>query len=154
MKIQFACSVAILYMAFRNTCFSSAVIYHSQRTTMDHRVRSLLSRKTRSTNASTGLINAKTETEDTFLYYEKYSAYFVFPLIMLCSGWLYVIFFHRMFEQFQEIAKKYELQVTEKQCHVQANIWMNNLSVAKTPRSSKETKLKELKLSWKLKYSD
>ena len=111
-------------------------------------------------------VKAKTETEDTFLYYEKYSAYLdalnrgnlcvpsdnVVQWTTLC----YIFFTEcstgevcRSFlkKQFQEIARKYELQVTEKQCHVQANIWMNNFSIAKTPRSSKEIKLKELKLS-------
>ena len=50
-------------------------------------------------------------------------------------------------EQFNFIASKYELQINRRQCRALANILLKNYSVFLTPRSSKEVKLKELKLS-------
>ena len=108
--------------------------------------------------------------EDTFIYYLKYSEYFnaldrgeltiptdttvqwtVFCFIFfvnsiesatysnLCGKFLE--------EQFSVIASRYELKVNRRQCRALANIFLKNYSVFITPRSSKEVKLKELKLN-------
>ena len=50
-------------------------------------------------------------------------------------------------DQFSKIAEKFEFRVSRLQCHSLANTWLKNYSVMTTPRSSKEVKLKELKLS-------
>ena len=47
---------------------------------------------------------------------------------------------------FTDIAEKYCFDVTPSQCRVLANIFMNNYSILKSPDSTKEARLKELKL--------
>ena len=52
-----------------------------------------------------------------------------------------------MAQQFNFIASKYEFRINRRQCRALANILLKNYSVFITPRSSKEVKLKELKLN-------
>lgn len=49
--------------------------------------------------------------------------------------------------QFSQIAETYGFPVTEQKSRMMGNILLKNLSIMMTPNSSKETKLKELKLS-------
>lgn len=52
-----------------------------------------------------------------------------------------------MVNVFMHIATKYNFNVEEKHCRTLANIFLKNFSIMNTPGSSKETKLKVLKLS-------
>ena len=109
-----------------------------------------------------------TREYDTMFYYNKYSDYFdaldrgnlekptdsivqwtVFCYIFvsqtiererdMCGKFLA--------DQFASIAEKYEFEVNRIQCRSLANIWLKKYSVMSTPRSSKEVKLKEIKLN-------
>ena len=111
------------------------------------------------------------ETEDdTFIYYQKYSEYFdalnrgelTYPTDTTVQWTIFCfIFFASSIEstvnsnlcgkflekQFDFIASKYELKINKRQCRALANIFLKKYSVFITPRSSKEVKLKELKLN-------
>ena len=106
------------------------------------------------------------ETADTTEYYERHSAYLdALDRGELCvpgdniAQWTiycFVLFIQfsedlcRKFviAQFTDIAEKYCFDVTPSQCRVLANIFMNNYSILKSPDSTKEARLKELKLEW------
>ena len=111
------------------------------------------------------------ETEDdTYIYYHRYSEYFdaldrgelTYPTDTTVQWTIFCfIFFASSIEstvnsnlcgkflekQFDFIASKYELKINKRQCRALANIFLKKYSVFITPRSSKEVKLKELKLN-------
>ena len=104
------------------------------------------------------------ETTDTTEYYERHSAYLdALDRGQLCvpgdniAQWtIYCFVLFTQFSedlcrkfviaQFTDIAEKYCFDVTPSQCRVLANIFMNNYSILKSPDSTKEARLKELKL--------
>ena len=107
---------------------------------------------------------SKGEESDTKEYFKRYSDYFdALNRGQLCepgdnvTQWTIFCFilFTQLSEdlcrtfvvnQFVDVAEKYCLTITVPQCRVLANILLNNYSVLKTPASTKEARLKELKL--------
>ena len=110
------------------------------------------------------------DEDDTTMYYQKYSDYFdalnrgelITPTDTTVQWTVFCSIFFAdsientinvnlcgkfLEEQFNFIASKYEFRINRRQCRALANILLKNYSVFITPRSSKEVKLKELKLN-------
>ena len=107
------------------------------------------------------------EADDTMFYYQKYSSYFdaldrgglhkPSDSVVRWSIFCYIFFVQLMdrsidvcgkflIQQFSFIAKKFDFDINQRQCRALANMWLKNFSTLSTPRSAKESKLKEIKL--------
>ena len=109
------------------------------------------------------------EEDDTMLYYNKFSEYFdaldrgglrkPTDSAVQWTIFCFIFFTHAienskvalcgkfLAEQFAEISSRYQLKINKRQCRALANVLLKNYAAMQTPRSSKEVKLKELKLS-------
>ena len=109
------------------------------------------------------------EEDDTMLYYDKFSEYFAAldrgglrkptDSVVQWTTFCFIFFTHAienskvtlcgkfLAEQFSEISSRYQLMINKRQYRALAYVLLKNYAVMQTPRSSKEVKLKELKLS-------